>query len=217
MTGTVIDGRCDVQQVCFMGGKKGATDPKAEAERKKYLAEKKAQKEADKTFGLKNKNKSKVVQQCEPLSHHVAFYAPSPLLGPRRLMLPSPCAGCSGRYVKKVQEGTTAISAKDRRLQAERDAEASAAGKAGKQAAKLAKERELAELFDEVLKQPKVPEGTPAVPEKPPLTRIRRPARQPTAVEPRGARMVQAYRPQLNAKLSSVCTLTGTPAGVHGR
>jgi len=49
-----------------MGGKKGAADPKAEAERKKYLIEKKAQKEADKTFGLKNKNKSKVVQQCEP-------------------------------------------------------------------------------------------------------------------------------------------------------
>jgi len=40
--------------------------------------------------------------------------------------------------------------------------EATSASKAGKQAAKLAKERELAALFDEVLKQPKVPEGTPS-------------------------------------------------------
>lgn len=88
---------------------------------KKAQGEKRAASAADKTFGLKNKNKSKVVQG----------------------------------FVKAVSQGVTAMSEKEKRIQAEK---AQGTAKAKKEAdAKLAEE--MATLFGVQIKQPKTAEG----------------------------------------------------------
>mmetsp|Transcript_40614 Transcript_40614/g.77547 ORF Transcript_40614/g.77547 Transcript_40614/m.77547 type:complete len:383 (-) Transcript_40614:1775-2923(-) len=100
---------------------KAVDKEKEKAAQKKAQAEKRATAAADKTFGLKNKNKSKVVQN----------------------------------FVKTVQQSTTAMSQKDKRLQEEKAASTAKA----KKAADEARDAELAAMFATVIKQPKLEAG----------------------------------------------------------